>query len=97
MFSAFVWKIGEKRIPGLNNEIKQIDAIPVMSRDGWPTFREMFESGKHVVVFMDKGTEARTEPAVDFILPQFKMVRLTFFSLILFGCPAFSWPTSSLF
>jgi hypothetical protein len=51
---------------------------PVMSRDDWPTLGEMIESGKRVVVFMDKGAEARTEPAVDFILPQFQMVRLVF-------------------
>jgi hypothetical protein len=47
---------------------------PVMSRDDWPTLGEMIESGKRVVVFLDKGAEARTEPAVDFILPQFQMV-----------------------
>lgn len=46
---------------------------PVMSRDDWPTLGDMIESGKRVVIFMDQGAEA--EPTVDFILPQFKMVR----------------------
>ena len=45
---------------------------PVMSRDDWPTLGEMIESGKRVVIFMDKGAD---EPVVNFILPQFKMVR----------------------
>lgn len=43
-----------------------------MSRDDWPTLGEMIESGKRVVIFMDKGAD---EPVVNFILPQFKMVR----------------------
>jgi len=47
---------------------------PVMSRDDWPTLGEMIESGKRVVVFLDNGAESRTDPAVDFILPQFQMV-----------------------
>jgi len=47
---------------------------PVMSRDDWPTLGEMIETGKRVVVFLDKGAETRTEPAVEFILPQFQMV-----------------------
>ncbi|PPQ97679.1 hypothetical protein CVT26_001862, partial [Gymnopilus dilepis] len=46
----------------------------VMSRDDWPTLGEMISSGKRVVVFLDKGAETRTDPAVDFILPQFQMV-----------------------
>jgi len=46
---------------------------PVMSRDDWPTLGEMIESGKRVVIFMDKGAD----PAVDFILPEFQMVRPT--------------------
>ena len=51
-----------------------VPPLPVMSRDDWPTLGEMIESGKRVVIFMDKGAE--TEPTVNFILPQFKMVRL---------------------
>uniref|UniRef100_A0A8H7XQT5 Uncharacterized protein n=1 Tax=Psilocybe cubensis TaxID=181762 RepID=A0A8H7XQT5_PSICU len=47
---------------------------PVMSRDDWPTLGEMIESGKRVVIFLDQGAESRTEPAVEFILPQFQMV-----------------------
>jgi hypothetical protein len=47
---------------------------PVMSRDDWPTLGEMIESGKRVVIFLDHGAESRTEPAVDFVLPQFQMV-----------------------
>ncbi|KAF8151375.1 PLC-like phosphodiesterase [Crassisporium funariophilum] len=47
---------------------------PVMSRDDWPTLGEMIESGKRVVIFLDHGAESRTEPASEFILPQFQMV-----------------------
>ncbi|KAF8968512.1 PLC-like phosphodiesterase [Flammula alnicola] len=47
---------------------------PVMARDDWPTLGEMIESGKRVVIFLDHGAESRTEPAVEFLLPQFQMV-----------------------
>ncbi|PPQ87242.1 hypothetical protein CVT25_004092 [Psilocybe cyanescens] len=47
---------------------------PIMSRDDWPTLGEMIESGKRVVIFLDQGAESRTEPAVEFILPQFQML-----------------------
>ncbi|CAA7264432.1 unnamed protein product [Cyclocybe aegerita] len=47
---------------------------PVMSREDWPTLGEMIESGKRVVIFLDHGADSRTEPDVEFILPQFQMV-----------------------
>ncbi|KAJ3507572.1 hypothetical protein NLJ89_g6226 [Agrocybe chaxingu] len=52
---------------------------PVMSREDWPTLGEMIESGKRVVIFLDHGADSRTEPDVEFILPQFQMVHLTSF------------------
>lgn len=51
-----------------------VPPLPMMTRDDWPTLGEMIESGRRVVVFIDKGAESRTEPAVDFILPQFQML-----------------------
>jgi len=53
-------------------QMAYVPPLPVMSRDDWPTLGEMIESGKRVVIFMDKGAE--TEPTVNFILPQFKML-----------------------
>ncbi|KAF8889428.1 PLC-like phosphodiesterase [Gymnopilus junonius] len=55
-------------------QMAYIPTQPVMSRDDWPTLGEMISSGKRVVIFLDKGAETRTEPAVEFILPQFQMV-----------------------
>jgi len=48
-----------------------------MSREDWPTLKEMLDSGKRVVVFMDKGAE---DGSVNYILPQFSMVMHLFFS-----------------
>ena len=42
-----------------------------MTRDDWPTLKEMLDSGKRLVVFMDKAADEKTVP---FILPQFPMV-----------------------
>lgn len=42
-----------------------------MTRGDWPTLKEMLDSGKRVVVFMDKGAEDGTVP---YILPQFNMM-----------------------
>jgi len=47
---------------------------PIMSRDDWPTLGSMISSSKRVVIFIDKGAEARTEPASQFILPQFQQM-----------------------
>lgn len=47
---------------------------PIMSRQDWPTLGDMISSGKRVVVFMDKGLEARKEADAEFMLPEFKMV-----------------------
>jgi len=42
-----------------------------MTREDWPTLREMLDSGKRVVVFIDKGAEERSVP---YLLPQFTMM-----------------------
>jgi hypothetical protein len=42
-----------------------------MTRNDWPTLKEMLDSGGRVVVFMDKGAEDGTVP---YILPQFTMM-----------------------
>jgi hypothetical protein len=42
-----------------------------MTRDDWPTLKEMLDAGQRVVVFMDKGAE---DGAVPYILPQFDLV-----------------------
>ena len=42
-----------------------------MKRDEWPTLKEMLDSGKRLVVFMDKGADEKTVP---FLLPQFPNV-----------------------
>jgi hypothetical protein len=42
-----------------------------MMREDWPTLREMLDSGKRLVVFIDKEAE---EGSVPFLLPQFTMV-----------------------
>ena len=42
-----------------------------MMREDWPTLREMLDSGKRLVFFMDKGTDEGTVP---YVLPEFKMV-----------------------
>jgi len=47
---------------------------PVMPREDWPTLGAMISSGKRVVVFIDKGAEARMESAAEFILPEFQML-----------------------
>jgi len=42
-----------------------------MTREDWPTLREMLDSGKRLVVFIDKGAE---EGSVPYLLPQFSMM-----------------------
>ena len=46
-----------------------------MKRDEWPTLKEMLDSGKRLVVFMDKGADEKTVP---FLLPQFPNVCTTY-------------------
>lgn len=43
---------------------------PMMRKD-WPTLKELLDSGKRLVVFMDKGAE---DGSVPYLLPQFTMV-----------------------
>jgi hypothetical protein len=56
-------------------ELAYIPPQPVMGREDWPTLREFIQSGKRVIVFLDKGADNRTNPEREYILPQFKMVR----------------------
>jgi len=52
-------------------EMVYVPPLTLMTRDDWPTLQEMLDTGRRVVVFMDKGTE--DEP-VPYILSQFEMV-----------------------
>lgn len=45
-----------------------------MMREDWPTLKEMLDSGKRLVFFIDKGAEEGTVP---YILPEFTMVCMT--------------------
>lgn len=47
---------------------------PVMSRDDWPTLRELITADKRILLFIDKGADNRTHPEREYILPQFKMM-----------------------
>ena len=42
-----------------------------MMRQEWPTLRQMLDSGKRLVFFIDKGAD---EGVVPYILPEFTMV-----------------------
>jgi hypothetical protein len=44
---------------------------PSMSRDDWPTLKEMLDAGTRLVAFMDKGADPTSVP---YILPQFDMM-----------------------
>lgn len=49
----------------------------------WPTLGQMIETGKRVVIFMDKGaTDAHHNAVVDFIIPQFQHV-----CAVIVSCP----------
>jgi hypothetical protein len=45
-----------------------------MKRTQWPTLGEMIDSGKRVVVFLDAGADG-SDGSVNYILPEFEMVR----------------------
>lgn len=67
-----IWKpIFEKT--GMD-KLAYIPPTPVMTRDDWPTLRELIDTGKRVIVFLDKGADERKEPEKEYILPQFKMM-----------------------
>ncbi|KAL0565626.1 hypothetical protein V5O48_016396 [Marasmius crinis-equi] len=51
---------------------------PFLKAADWPTLGEMIESGKRVVVFLDGGADIAK---VNFILPEFKMIWETPFSV----------------
>jgi len=55
---------------GLAN-MSYVPAQIPLTREDWPTLKEMLDSGKRVVVFMDKGAE---DGSVNYILPQFTMM-----------------------
>jgi len=67
--SAYVWQPFFEST-GLAN-MSYVPPQSPMTRDQWPTLKEMLDSGKRVVVFMDKGAD---EKQVPFILPQFPMM-----------------------
>ncbi|KAG6889258.1 hypothetical protein C0995_002253 [Termitomyces sp. Mi166 len=46
----------------------------LMKRNEWPTLGELIETGKRVVVFLDKGADDTAGRIVDFILPEFDMI-----------------------
>jgi hypothetical protein len=67
--STAVWKpIFEST--GLANMTYVPPQIP-MTRDEWPTLGEMLNSGRRLVVFLDKGAENNSVP---YLLPQFTMM-----------------------
>ncbi|KAF6751921.1 PLC-like phosphodiesterase [Ephemerocybe angulata] len=45
-----------------------------MKRNDWPTLRELIDSNKRVIVFLDAGADGSAGGVVDFILPQFQMI-----------------------
>jgi hypothetical protein len=47
--------------------------IPMM-REDWPTLKEMLDSEKRLVIFIDKGADEKTLASVPYLLPQFTMV-----------------------
>jgi len=53
------------------SDIAYIPPQNPMTREDWPTLREMLDSNKRVVMFMDKGAEDGTVP---YLLPQFTMM-----------------------
>jgi hypothetical protein len=55
---------------GLSN-MTYVPPQPQMSREDWPTLKEMLDAGTRLVVFMDKGNE---DGSVNYILPQFDMM-----------------------
>jgi len=67
--SASVWKpVFESS--GLAN-MAYIPPQTPMTREDWPTLKEMLDSGRRVVVFIDKGAE---EHPIPYLLPQFTMM-----------------------
>jgi len=52
-------------------DIAYIPPQTPMTREDWPTLKEMLDSTRRVVVFMDKGAEDGTVP---YLLPQFTMM-----------------------
>jgi len=67
--SATVWQpIFESS--GLEDMVYVPPQTP-MAREEWPTLGEMLDSGKRLVVFLDKGAD---EKSVPYLLPQFTMM-----------------------
>jgi len=71
--SASLWK------PVFENSgIADMAYIPPqvpMTREDWPTLKEMLDSGKRVVIFIDKGAEEKSEEkSVPYLLSQFTMM-----------------------
>ena len=51
-------------------------SLPVAQSD-WPTLGQLIDSGKRVVMFMDYGAEGYDGGVVDYILPEFEVVRIS--------------------
>ena len=47
-----------------------------VKRNDWPTLRNLIDANKRVIIFLDAGADGSAGAPVDFILPQFQMVRL---------------------
>jgi hypothetical protein len=65
-----------------NLGIKDMVYVPphlLMKQSDWLTLREMIDSGKRVVVFLDAGANGINGGVVDFIFPKFDMVSNIFF------------------
>ena len=72
-----------------NSGIMDLAYVPPhlpMKQSDWPTLGNMIDIGKRVVVFLDEGADGSDGGVVDFILPEFDMVRmnriLSHFSII---------------
>jgi hypothetical protein len=69
-----------------NSGIKDLAYVPPhlpMKQSDWPTLGEMINSGKRVVVFLDAGANGIDGGVVDFILPEFDMVRNCFLHFVI--------------
>jgi len=57
-------------------DLAYVPPQPLMSRDDWPKLGDMITTKKRLVVFLDKGAEARTNvpDGTQYILPQFQMM-----------------------
>jgi hypothetical protein len=62
--------------PGITDYLYIPTNYPVAQSD-WPTLGQLIDSGRRVLFFMDYGAESG---GVDYILPEFEVVDIFFFS-----------------